>query len=560
MSRKVNSLQSNLSHQTPESLCAPSSVIPLGPGSTTSATSFSGEDWLVLSDFDVNQNRSWSLGDVVLGYQNVSELLHFYALHYYDHLPILDKVTSISALHDPNHLLFWTVLRVACYRHPRFSHVFELSWQPYRLLLMSHLVAIIHDFRTIQAIVILCHWPNSGPRQSQDPSWQYCGIALNAAMQMGMDQPHPEKISPGFHGRSNVHQMSVYSRHMTWLACFHISTSLSVWLGVPPHLSSPAQLNAISSTAKEPDVPQQLMVQIEIQRQVVQYSTSLAGDVDAGTASTLLNLFNNELDNLYNAFREIWSSRLEIQLLGAKLYLFSLCLTVVTRRPGRMAEHYVPDPSRLPVQLGLPTAVSLIHNISKLNRESSLEPRQSASGVIHYPKFYFRLVVFAVGFLMKFLSTNPNASQEDRELAISHIMTAHQFFSSFPTGEDFARVAQAIEVLAKNLRSDKQDDSDPIRTRSGASLLYDIFQKFRGQTDRVGGDDNTTITGAPIEPWKQIDDASRTTSLGTMNPGTSTWASAGTYGELSSFQPGLEESLDNLQWMSDDMLSEMFRM
>ncbi|OCT49092.1 hypothetical protein CLCR_04801 [Cladophialophora carrionii] len=488
-----------------------------------------------------------------------------YAHNYYDHLPILDKVTSISTLHDSNPFLFWTILRVACYRHPRFSHVFELSWQPYRLLLMSNLVAIIHDFRTIQAIVILCHWPNSGPRQSQDPSWQYCGIALNAAMQMGLDQPHPEKIAPGFHGRSNVHQMSVYSRHMTWLACFHISTS--VWLGVPPHLSSPAQLNALSSTAKEPDVPQQFMVQIEIQRQVVQYSTSLAGDVDAATASTLLNLFNNELDNLFNAFRDTWSPRLEIQLLGAKLYLFSLCLTVVTKRPGlvnRMAEHYVPDPTRLPVQLGLPTAVSLIHNISKLNRESSVEPQQSASGVIHYPKFYFRLVVFAVGFLMKFLSTNPNASQEDRELAISHITTAHQFFSSFPTGEDFARVAQAIEVLAKNLRSDKQDDSDPIRTRSGASLLYDIFQKFRGQPERfAGSDDNTTttITGAPIEAWKQHDDASRTTALSTINAGsTSVWAPVGTYSEMSTFQPGLEESLDSLQWMSDDMLSEMFRL
>jgi hypothetical protein len=76
MSRKVNSLQNNLSHQTPESLSAASSVIPLGPASTNSATSFSGEDWLLLSDFDANQNRSWSLGDVVLGYQNVSELLH----------------------------------------------------------------------------------------------------------------------------------------------------------------------------------------------------------------------------------------------------------------------------------------------------------------------------------------------------------------------------------------------------------------------------------------------------------------------------------------------------
>jgi hypothetical protein len=326
-------------------------------------------------------------------------------------------------------------------------------------------------------------------------------------------------------------------------------------------------LNALSSTAKEPDVPPHFMVQIEIQRQVVQYSTSLAGDVDAGTASTLLNLFNNELDNLLNAFKDIWSSRLEIQLLGAKLYLFSLCLTVVSKRRtlvDGIAKQYVPDPSRLPVQLGLPSAVSLIHNISKLNKESPTEAHLPSSGVIHYPKHYFRLVVFAVGFLMKFLSTNPSASQEDRELAISHITTAHQFFSSFSGGEDFARVAEAIEVLAKNLRSDKQDDSDPVRTRSGASLLYNIFQRFRGPADRLGGDDNTTITGEPIEPeaWSKHhdDDASKTTALGTVNSAASMWTPAGTYSDMSSFQTGLEEGLDNFQWMSDDMLSEMFRL
>ena len=334
---------------------------------------------------------------------------------------------------------------------------------------------------------------------------------------------------------------------------------MSVWLGVPPHLSSPAQLNAISSTAKEPDVPLQFMVQIEIQRQVVQYSTSLAGDVDTGTVSTLLNLFNNELDNLLNASKGIWSARLEIQLLGAKLYLFSLCLTVVTKRQNltdAIAKSYVSDPARLPVQLGLPTAVSLIHNISSLNKDSPSQPHLTASGVIHYPKFYFRLVVFAVGFLMKFLSANPNASQEDRELAISHITTAHQFFSSFPFGEDFVRVAQVIEVLANNLRADKEEASEAVKSRSGASLLYDIIEKFRGPTDFILPP--TTAAAASNEAWKKHDAISRTTSLGTADSATSQWAPTVSY--IPGFQPDLEDGLNNIQWMSDDMLAEMFRL
>ncbi len=304
------------------------------------------------------------------------------------------------------------------------------------------------------------------------------------------------------------------------------------------------------------------MVQVEIQRQVVQYSTSLAGDVDAGTASTLLNLFNNELDNLLNAYKNIWSARLEVQLLGAKLYLFSLCLTVVTKRHGLVdgnTKSYAPNPARLPVQLGLPTAVSLIHNISSLNRESSTQQHSPAPAVVHYPKYYFRLVVFAVGFLMKFLSTNPGASQEDRELAISHITTAHQFFSSFSAGEDFARVAQVIEALAQNLREDKDEDSDPIKTRSGASLLYDIVKKF-SNSNRADRDDQNTGVARPSQAWTTDDDISRTTSLSSADPNTSMWAPAGTYNDLVGFQPALVEGVDNFQWMSDDMLAEMFRM
>lgn len=339
-----------------------------------------------------------------------------------------------------------------------------------------------------------------------------------------------------------------------------MDSSVSVWLGVPPHLSSPAQLNAISSTAKEPDVPRQFMVQIEIQRQVVQYSTSLAGDVDSGTVSTLLNLFNNELDNLLTAYKSIWSPRLEIQLLGAKLYLFSLCLTVVTKRhshPDEFAKSYVSDPARLPVQLGLPTAVSLIHNISGLNKETSTSPHSAAVGVIHYPKFYFRLAVFAVGFLMKFLTANPNASQADRELAISHITTAHQLFSSLPIGEDFVRVAQVIEVLANNLRAEKAEEADVVKTRSGASLLFDIIDRFRGPSGHVLAP--TTATAAPDEGWDPQEDVSRTTSFNTVDSTTALWPPSGPY-DVSGFQPALEETLGNFQWMSDDMLAEMFRL
>lgn len=554
MSRKVNSLQSNLSSQRSESLSVSPSYNPLIPSSSvTSATSFTWEDWLSLTDREANQNRQWALGEVVLGYQNVSSLLQFYAKNNHEHLPILDRVTSISELHDSNQFLFWTILRTSMHRHPELSYLFQLLRQPYQHLLMRYLLPTIRDFRTIQAILILCHWPHSGPRQSEDASWQYCGMALNSAMQMGLDKDQPEDISPGFHGKFNLHETTPFSRHMTWLACFYISTSLSVWLGVPPHLSSPAQLNAISAVAKQPHVLPQFMVQVEIQRQVVQYSTALAGDIDASTVSTLSNLFNNELDSLVNSMRELWTPRHEIQLLGAKLYLFSLCITVASKQKEQGASSaisYTSDPARLAVQLGLPAAVSLIHLISKLNKEA-LESSQNGPEVVHYPKYYFRLVVFAVAFLMKFLSANPQAAQDDRELAISHIANAHQFFASYSPAPDFVEVAAMIAVWAKNLKHEGEEESTTRKTRFGASLLYETIKRFRWPSDQAKEKE-------AIEVQSVQDEDSKAIALSAPDPNPDPWGPEA-YNYFSEFQPGMD-ALENFQSMSDDMLSEMFRL
>ena len=147
-----------------------------------------------------------------------------YAENYYEHVPILDHVLSISDLHDLNPLLFWTLIRTSSYRHPNFGEIFFSSTQAYQNLLSTTICNPISDFRAVQALIILCHWPNSGERQSQDPSWQYCGVALNSAMQMGMDQSNHEHVDAGFGGRANVHQMTSFSRRMTWMACFCIST------------------------------------------------------------------------------------------------------------------------------------------------------------------------------------------------------------------------------------------------------------------------------------------------------------------------------------------------
>ncbi|KIW23370.1 hypothetical protein, variant [Cladophialophora immunda] len=318
--------------------------------------------------------------------------------------------------------------------------------------------------------------------------------------------------------------------------------------------------------AKEPNVPRSFLVQVEIQRQVVQYSNALSGYVDSGTCCTLQNLFNNELDTLCSAYGDVWSPRLEIQHLGAKLYLLSLCLTVTSRRrsrPGDLDRTYATDLARVSIQLGLPSAVSLIHTISQLNRESAT-PGHRQGLVVHYPKFYFRLVVFAVVFLMKFLRAAPGAAREDRELASSHIATAHRLFASFGPARDFVRVAEVMADMARNLGVDDapRDSADAVETRLGASLLYDTMGRLRGSSRRSGeSDDGSAPSAASAGIEARGSDDAGTVLHNAAEMDFSLWCSPGTSSNaVSEPQPNLEDGLDCFRWMSDDMLAEMLNL
>ncbi|OQV08211.1 Fungal specific transcription factor domain-containing protein [Cladophialophora immunda] len=519
MFKQMNDLQNNVEASCPDSRSVNSRAADSDPDCGASSTaSFCGKDWILLTDVEANSGRVWCLGDVELSYPAASELLNFFANYYYEHLPMLDRLNSVSELHESNPLLFWSIVRTSSYRNARYTDIFTNSAPSFQELLSTALSNPICDFRTVQALIILCYWPNSGERQSQDLSWQFCGVALNAAMQMGMDQPSHERVNAGFGGRSNIHQMSRYARQMTWLALFCISTSLATWLGVTPHISSAMQLQYVVQMARDPEVPRTFRAQVEIQRQVVLYSTSLAGVGDFGTGSTLFNLFNNELDTVATTYKDSWTTRLEIQLLGAKLYLFSLCHIHAHQRKRRKPPFEDADglhSDKALLHRGLPSAVSLIYNMSKLQKEYPAEPEtpDDVSSVIHYPKYYFRSTMFAIAFLVKFLSANPTAAQEDRELAISHVVFGQRFFSSFPGCRDFSRAAEVVEIMAKGLKIESDNREDSISSRHGASILYDLVKTVQARISETSAATPAVHAGQPVDDWNKQDARAAPSSL-----------------------------------------------
>ena len=149
--------------------------------------------------------------------------LYSFDRHYYRHVPIFEASPSIDVLYRNSPLLFWTIILVACRYHPSYGLDSTMLNTPYKELLGSNLVQTISTVQSIQALIIICMWPIPTLRYSDDPSWNLCGIAMNAAMQLGLHKPEHVQVLYGF-GSSNVVKTSIRTRTLTWLALFQTCT------------------------------------------------------------------------------------------------------------------------------------------------------------------------------------------------------------------------------------------------------------------------------------------------------------------------------------------------
>lgn len=130
---------------------------------------------------------------------------------------------SIDLVYRSSPLLFWTiVITVVSHCPESFSHDMLADIQkPYMELLRTEILSAPLPLQHIQALLYLCTWPLPVEHQPDDPSWLYCGIAINAALYMGLNRVGlpPSLRSVG------VLSGTSQARAKTWLGCFHVSTS-----------------------------------------------------------------------------------------------------------------------------------------------------------------------------------------------------------------------------------------------------------------------------------------------------------------------------------------------
>lgn len=143
-------------------------------------------------------------------------------------LPLIGSI-SMRRIYDSQPFLFWTIVIVVASHFPGSPNheLYGLIQEPYRELLKEEILNAPLPLHKIQALLILCIWPLPVGHQPNDPSWLYCGIAIQAARYMSLDR---EQSVPSLRSLG-VASDSAQSRVNTWLACFYIATS---YVDLPP--------------------------------------------------------------------------------------------------------------------------------------------------------------------------------------------------------------------------------------------------------------------------------------------------------------------------------------
>ncbi|MCJ1400630.1 hypothetical protein MMC11_003838 [Xylographa trunciseda] len=466
--------------QSPTSSSARPSSNSLSPSESRTG----GRQWLMLDN--PREEGSWPIGDMILHSNTVLALFEHFDTTLDPHLPILEPCTSLYALYQSSATLFWTIVLVACRENPLYRHLYDKLAPFVRDKLSLKLMDLPHSLTTLHAILLVCLWPFPVRSQADDPSWLWSGSAVNIAMMMGLHKPGHEME----YGRPmRPHNGDIRTRKATWLAVFQVSTSLSSWFGMPPTLNSTSHLETIATLCRDPTVPKAMAASVDIQHQVARYMTTLDGQLEVRTKNALIKLFEQDLDRLRVNYEDVWSEALDIELLGAKLYLYGMSFVWASPYDIEQSQTEPPElSSRSFLYRGFAAAVRLLHTVcqfkvaedprSPMVKLSPNSPKRAhyISQLSFFPKQFFRMTAFATFFLLWFLAIDLGASEADRELAKNYVSGTHRLFMSFTNSPEHIRCGQTFEVIG---RMPSITDGNPalrVNTRLGASFMYDIIR------------------------------------------------------------------------------------
>jgi len=398
-------------------------------------------------------------------------------------------------MHDACPLLFWTIVITASKHSVSHQDLYTALTAEYTNLLAGSIVKVLRSVSQLHALLIIVMWPLPYPGPTHDPSWGYCGMILNAALQMGMHRPsfHRE------YGFPDLTQQQVQLRTVTWMMAFQTSVwyvtrmpsdfrgspanrgSLGTFLGIPPFIDATPHMDAI--LANPSGLPKIIVNHTDIQRHVARFTLALESATDLGGKVMHINMFERDLERLRTSVESTWSNDMELNVTGARLYLYSHIFVGRRRGSGAAGQARLlleDSGSRTIIFSGLTTAVKYIHSFCGAGPSSDTSPGASSAPETHrhlsYPHHYWRTLVLASFYLLRILALASEIPAAEQELARNYLTKAYDIFLSYPNSIETLAVAKTIELLVQTTTGVPTENK--VTTRLGASIIYDGLLTF----------------------------------------------------------------------------------
>ncbi|TXC08706.1 hypothetical protein FocTR4_00003472 [Fusarium oxysporum f. sp. cubense] len=475
MSKELQELR-NQTHRTGDQLVTGSSFTS---ESRSPASQDEGVDEFELTSFTV------SLAGVVVDSSTATEAFMVFAEYMRPRLPVV-AFLSAQAAYENQPFLFWTIVTIVLCRLPEADNIalFQLLRAPYERLVQETVTDAPLPLYKVQALLLLCNWPLPTDKQWKEPSWLYCGVAIQAARYLSLDR-----------------QQTIPSLRVIGVTSGSIR--LSLHLGLPCPIESELDFAAIHAFLKRQTVPPAFAIEVRIQLVVAKFTALLNHELADGTSSSFLRLFDTELDAIKNEILpdEETKSIVEYAILDAKIHIYTL---VITKSPVNSSFRQILLRTARDIALRI---VEIGTRAIRTNPENTTLTRREKC----QPKDRHRCLGFSTIFLLKFFIRQSSDGPEERQIVANHVAMTQTLCRActIDPKDEFSRIASVFEALGRESSTEEEKTKLVLNHRMGVSLMFDAVNtagKIRGKPVEVEEGDGGTVEETTTETVQDHED------------------------------------------------------
>jgi hypothetical protein len=286
-------------------------------------------------------------------------------------------------------------------------------------------------------------------------------------------------------------------------------SSLAMHVGVSSPIRGSVDLATVEQFVRSHPVPKEFAYQIMIHHTLAKFFNTIVENSQENLSHSLVKIIDAELDSLITRYPTPWTPRTETANLTAKMLLYT---TVIIRlQSDRTAREIL-------MRNGLAVAVRIVYlmdqGIAYESKEFPNVPSENFQRTL--PKSYFRTLVLATTFLLRFFVLNIHATPEEQEMARNQVAIARRFLEVGAMGpkDERMRGAKLFERLSRQQPVDLDSSKLKVDDRMGASLYYDAVAtghalrhepiEVEKASPKVSVDASVKSSVPPVQPLSDI--------------------------------------------------------